>query len=88
MSERHAGEIHLLFTDVVMPGMGGRELVERLLPKRPHLSVIYTSGYTDNAIVHHGTLDPGTNFVAKPFNATALLGKVKEVLGRAAQKTG
>jgi signal transduction histidine kinase/CheY-like chemotaxis protein len=88
MSERHAGEIHLLFTDVVMPGMGGRELVERLLPKRPHLSVIYTSGYTDNAIVHHGTLDPGTNFVAKPFNATALLGKVKEVLGRAARKTG
>lgn len=71
-----------------MPGMGGRELVERLMPRRPNLAVIHTSGYTDNAIVHHGTLDPGTDFVPKPFNASALLGRVKEVLGRAARKTG
>jgi signal transduction histidine kinase/CheY-like chemotaxis protein len=88
LCERHSGEVHLLFTDVVMPGMGGRELVERLLRKRPNVSVIYTSGYTDNAIVHHGTLDAGTDFLAKPFNASTLLGKVKEVLGRAARKTG
>ncbi|MBN1611769.1 MAG: response regulator [Polyangiaceae bacterium] len=88
LCERHAGEIHLLFTDVVMPGMGGRELVERLLSKRPNLGVIYTSGYTDNAIVHHGTLEPGTNFLGKPFHASALIDKVKEVLGRTARKTG
>ncbi|MCK9461226.1 MAG: PAS domain S-box protein [Proteobacteria bacterium] len=78
--ERHADQIHLVLTDVVMPGMGGREFAERLAKLRPGIKVLYMSGYTDDAIVHHGTLDAGTKFVGKPFNSTDLTRKVREVL--------
>jgi two-component system cell cycle sensor histidine kinase/response regulator CckA len=80
--ERHQGPIHLLLTDVVMPEMGGRELVDRLAQLRPVMRVLYMSGYTDEAIVHHGILDEGTNFIQKPFAAQALAHKVREVLGK------
>jgi CheY-like chemotaxis protein len=78
--DAHQGKIHLLLTDVVMPQMGGRMLAERLTLNRPGIKVLYMSGYADDAIVHHGTLDPGTNFIAKPFSAADLTRKVREVL--------
>jgi two-component system cell cycle sensor histidine kinase/response regulator CckA len=77
---RHEGPLHLLITDVVMPGMSGSELVERLTEKRPDMKVLYMSGYTDDAIVHHGVLNADTNFLQKPFTPGAVLRKVREVL--------
>ena len=76
----HEGEISLLLTDVVMPRMGGRELYDRIRRQRPKIKVLYMSGYTDNAIVHHGVLDQGTAFLQKPYSPTSLAKKVKEVL--------
>jgi PAS domain S-box-containing protein len=80
VSRRHEGEIHLLITDVVMPGMSGRLLAERLSVERPGLKVLYISGYAENAIVHNGILDAGTAFLHKPLTADVLLGKVRDVL--------
>jgi signal transduction histidine kinase len=77
---KHSGPIHLLVTDVIMPQMSGRELAERLALVRPETKVLFMSGYPDNAIVHHGVLDPGTAFLQKPFTLTALENKVREVL--------
>ncbi|MFQ3573919.1 MAG: PAS domain S-box protein, partial [Thermodesulfovibrionales bacterium] len=72
--------IDLIITDVVMPGMGGKALVNRLRDICPHTKVIYMSGYTDNAIVHHGVLEDGVVFIQKPFTFEALSKKVREVL--------
>jgi two-component system cell cycle sensor histidine kinase/response regulator CckA len=78
--ERHAGPLHLLISDVVMPEMGGKQLAERLRKLRPGLKILFTSGYTANAIVHQGILDPGIAFIYKPYDLNALLAKVREVL--------
>jgi two-component system cell cycle sensor histidine kinase/response regulator CckA len=72
--------IHLLFTDMVMPRMGGKELAERLKNLLPDIKILFTSGYTDGAIVHRGVLHPGTHFLQKPFTPVVLARKVREVL--------
>jgi len=81
LAERHPGPIQLLVTDVVMPGMNGRELARRLVERRPMTKVLYLSGYADDAVERHGVLDPGTAFMQKPFSPSALATRVREVLG-------
>jgi len=82
--QQHQGPLHLLLTDVVLPGgMSGRKIAERLVLLRPEVKVLCMSGYTDDAIVHHGVLEPGIAFLEKPFTPTALLQKVRRVLDEA-----
>ncbi|HKD01459.1 MAG TPA: ATP-binding protein [Terriglobales bacterium] len=80
ISKVHEGPIHLLLTDVIMPGMNGRELAQQLLAARPETQVLYMSGYTENAIGHNGTLDAGVTLLQKPFTLPALKSKVREML--------
>ena len=75
--------IHLLVTDVVMPIMSGRVLSEVLQRSRPEIKILFISGYTDNAIVHHGVLDDGLSFLQKPFTVDALAHRVREILDEA-----
>lgn len=72
--------IKLLFTDVIMPEMNGKKLAEEALKKRPDLKILFTTGYTRNAVVHGGVLDPGVNFISKPFTVEQLASKVRAVL--------
>jgi len=78
---RHKGTINLVITDVVMPGMGGREMVKQLAQSRPRMKVLYLSGYTEDAIISDGSIENGTAFLQKPFTLQNLSRKVREVLG-------
>jgi len=80
LAKDHAGEIHILITDVVMPEMNGRDLARNLLSLYPNLKRLFMSGYTANVIAHHGVLDEGIHFIQKPFSMTDLAAKVREVL--------
>lgn len=76
----HQGPIHLLVTDIVMPGISGRELAERVVKIRPEMKVLYMSGYTDQAVVQHGMLESGSVLLQKPFTMGALAAKLREIL--------
>ncbi|MGM0454316.1 MAG: response regulator, partial [Thermodesulfobacteriota bacterium] len=80
MAKEHPEPIALLLTDVVMPGMKGPEVFQRVAAHHPDIKVLYMSGYTDNVIVHHGILDDGIAFLQKPFSIRALADKVQKVL--------
>ena len=78
--QHHEGLLHMLFTDVVMPGMNGRELAGRITGLRPDTKVLYASGYTNDAILRHGVLDAGSSFISKPYTPTELQRRVRDVL--------
>ncbi len=79
-SEQHEGAIHLLLTDVIMSRMNGRELAARVSGRRPEVRLLFTSGYSEEAVLHHGVLDAGAAFLPKPFTPNAVLAKVRAVL--------
>jgi CheY-like chemotaxis protein len=80
MAAEHHGSVHLLLTDVVMPEMSGPQVLEQIRARHPNMKVLFMSGYTDEAMVHHGILDSGAPFLQKPFLPDALARKVREVL--------
>lgn len=80
ISAAHSGPIHLLATDVVMPGTGGRQLAEQLRASRPDLRVLFLSGYTDNALTGPGARAADVHFLSKPFTTATLARKVRDVL--------
>ena len=80
VAEQHEGRLDLLLSDVVMPRMGGPELAQALLAKRPSVKVLYMSGYTDHPMVRRGVVNAGVAFLQKPFTPTVLVSRVREVL--------
>ncbi|HSM00661.1 MAG TPA: PAS domain S-box protein [Candidatus Limnocylindria bacterium] len=88
VSGRQKGPIHLLISDVVMPGMTGPELARRLTALRPEMGVLFMSGYTDDTILHHGVFEHGAEYLQKPFKASALGAKVRKVLDAHSRETG
>ncbi len=76
----HSGPLDLLLTDVIMPGMNGRDLYRAVLGPFPQVNVLYMSGYTDNVILHHGVLEEGIHFIQKPFSVDGLIAKVGQIL--------
>ncbi len=80
-AEHHSGTIDLLLTDVIMPGMNGKEVADRLAAVRPGIKVLFISGYSGELIAHRGVLDAGVDYLPKPFTPDALAGKVREMLG-------
>ncbi len=84
ISDEDPGRIQLMVTDVVMPGMNGRDLARHLAAKRPNMKVLYLSGYTESAVFRHGVLEPETAFLQKPFAPEELVRKVREVLDKPA----
>jgi CheY-like chemotaxis protein len=81
VAERHVGPIHLLLTDVVLPGMNGRDLAESLSGRRPGIAVIYMSGYSNGTISDRGLLADSVELVEKPFTVAALIQAIRRALG-------
>ena len=84
--ERRKSPIHLMLADIIMPGMSGSELAKLLKPLYPEIKILYMSGYTDNAVVRHGVLEKGVNYIQKPFTMEGLARKVREVLDKDSDK--
>jgi len=82
LAQNYEHHIHLAVTDVVMPGIGGKTVIARLEKFRPGIKALFISGYTENAIVHHGILDSGVDFLPKPFTADGLARKIREMLDK------
>ncbi len=78
--EHHGNPIRLVITDVVMPQMGGKVMAEWLKAAYPDMKILFTSGYTDEDLAHHGVLDPGVDFLPKPYTPAVLATKVREIL--------
>jgi DNA-binding NtrC family response regulator len=85
--ERAPSRVDVLFTDVILPRMHGGALADAIRAQRPDLRVLFTSGYTDEAIAQHGVLEPGVHFLPKPYSAQTLAGKLRDVLGGAEANT-
>ena len=83
VADFHEGRIHLILTDIVMPGMNGRSLVEALVARRPGIKALYMSGYSDDVISHQGLVEDGIPFISKPFRPSELASKVRSLLGAA-----
>ena len=86
LARRHPGAIDLLITDMVMPGLSGRDVAARIRAYSPDTRVLYMSGYTGDAMIHRGLLRPGAVFLVKPFTADELLDKVRTILERPARE--
>ncbi len=80
LAQGHAGPIDLLITDVIMPGLNGRQLAMQLTEQRPDLRVLFTSGYAEDVVVHHGVLDPNVHFIGKPYSLASLSTKIRSIL--------
>ncbi len=80
VAQGYSGAIHLMITDVVMPHMGGAKLAERLELERPHMRVLFVSGYAENTVLQHGAIDVLGRFLQKPFSLKSLARKIREVL--------
>ncbi|HSN24143.1 MAG TPA: response regulator, partial [Methylomicrobium sp.] len=87
LAQKHAERIHLLFTDVIMPEMNGRDLALRLRSMHPTIKRLFMSGYTADVMADHGVLDEGVNFIQKPFARKDLANKVREVLEQDGQSS-
>jgi two-component system, cell cycle sensor histidine kinase and response regulator CckA len=88
IAENTPEHISLLLTDVVMPGMSGKQLADTLLPRRQGMQVLFLSGYTENTVVHHGVLEPGLEFMQKPFTRDDLARKIRQLLGPSSHGAG
>ena len=86
IGERHPGPVHLLFTDVVMPGMRGPALAARLRALRPEIALLYTSGYTDGTILSRDTIEPPGLFLQKPFTPAVMVRAVRDALDAASTR--
>jgi PAS domain S-box-containing protein len=80
LCEEHSGQIHLLLTDLILPGVSGREIAKRVCSMRPEVKVLFMSGYTDDSMIHRHGIDPSFAFLPKPFSSATLAAKVREVL--------
>ena len=86
MAQQTGQFLHLMVTDVVMPGISGLELARRLAPVRPKMKVLFMSGYTDDAVLQHGVLDSGVAYLQKPLTPERLTRKVREVLATSGKR--